>query len=71
MYITPENAHEYLGKTLDAYNRKLGVYPYTVIQYPDGMYATKDRCGVCSPVSNGRFNQVLFDTVDGVEVREI
>ena len=69
MYITPENAHEYLGKTLDAHHRLLGAYPYTVIQYPDGMYATKDRCGVCSPVSNDRFNQVWFDTVDGVEVR--
>lgn len=69
MYITPDNAHEYLDKTLDVHNRILGVYPYTVIKYPNGMDATKDRCGVCSPISNDRFNQVWFDTVDGMEVR--
>ena len=65
MYLTPENAPKYLGKTLDASKRILGVYPYTVIQFPDGSYGAKDRVGVCIPVSNNRFNQVWFDIVDG------
>jgi hypothetical protein len=36
MYLTPDNVHEYYGKTLDASRPILGVYPYTVIQFPDG-----------------------------------
>lgn len=65
MYLTPENAPKYLGKTLDASRRILGVYPYTVIQFPDGTYGTVDRAGIGSPVSNDQFNQVYFDMVDG------
>lgn len=65
MYLTPENAPKYLGKTLDASRRILGVYPYTVIQFPDGTYGAMDRIGVCTPVSNDRFNQVWFDIIDG------
>ena len=68
-YLTPENAPSLLGKTLDATKRLLGVYPYKVIQFPDGSYGAMDRVGVCIPVSNDQFNQVWFDTVDGVEVR--
>ena len=65
MYLTPDNAPNLLGKTLDATKHILGAYPYKVIQFPDGMYATVDRAGVCSPVSNDQFNQVWFDMIDG------
>ena len=65
MYLTPDNAPNLLGKTLDASRHILGVYPYTVIQFPDGTYGAMDRVGVCSPVSNDRFNQVFFDIIDG------
>ena len=68
-YLTPENAPEYLGKTLDSSRRILGAYPYKVIQFPDGSYGAMDRAGVCIPVSPDQFNQVYFDIVDGVEVR--
>ena len=70
MYLTPNNAPNLLGKTLDATKRLLGVYPYKVIQFPDGMYATVDRAGVCIPVSNDQFNQVWFDMIDGQYVEE-
>lgn len=65
MYLTPDNAHELLGRSLDASKHILGVYPYTVIQFPDGTYGAMDRAGVCIPVSNDRFNQVWFDIIDG------
>ena len=70
MYLTPDNAHELLGRSLDATKHILGAYPYKVIQFPDGMYATVDRVGVCSPVSNDQFNQVWFDMIDGQHVAE-
>ena len=65
MYLTPDNAHELIGRSLDASKRILGAYPYTVIQFPDGTYGAMDRVGVCIPVSNDRFNQVWFDIIDG------
>ena len=65
MYLTPDNAPKLLGKTLDATKHILGVYPYKVIQFPDGTYGTVDRAGIGSPVSNDQFNQVYFDMVDG------
>ena len=65
MYLTPDNAPNLLGKTLDATKHILGAYPYEVIMFPDGMFTTVDRAGVCSPVSNDQFNQVWFDMVDG------
>lgn len=65
MYLTPDNAHELIGRSLDASKRILGAYPYTVIQFPDGTYGAMDRIGVCTPVSNDRFNQVWFDIIDG------
>ena len=70
MYLTPNNAPNLLGKTLDATHHILGTYPYKVIQFPDGTYATVDRAGVCSPVSNEQFNQVWFDMIDGQHVAE-
>lgn len=65
MYLTPENAHKYLGKKLDAVRHILHYYPMTVIQLLDGSYATKDSVGICSPVSNIKCNQIWFDTVNG------
>lgn len=65
MYLTPDNAPNLLGKTLDATKRILGAYPYKVIQFPDGTYGAMDRAEVCIPVSNDQFNQVRFDMVDG------
>lgn len=70
MYLTPDNAPKLLGKTLDATKHILGVYPYKVIQWPDGTYGTMDRAGICSHVSNDQFNQVWFDIVDGKYVEE-
>lgn len=65
MYLTPDNAPNLLGKTLDATKHILGVYPYKVIQFPDGTYGAMDRAEVCIPISNNQFNQVWFDMVDG------
>lgn len=65
MYLTPDNAPKLLGKMLDATKHILGVYPYKVIQFPDGTYGAMDRAEVCIPVSNDQFNQVWFDMVDG------
>ena len=64
MYLTPENAKDYVGMELYADKSIFRGYPYTVFRYPDGTYATKDSAGVCSPVSNYSFNQVWFDRVE-------
>lgn len=64
MYLTPENAKDYVGMKLYADRSILGCYPYTVFQYPDGTYATEDRHGICSPVDNIMFNQVWFDRAE-------
>ena len=66
MYLTPENAKDYVGMNLYADRSIFHYYPLTVFQYPDdtGTYATKDSAGVCSPVSNNLFNQVWFDRVE-------
>lgn len=68
MYLTPDNVHKFLGKKLNASKSIFRCYPFTVIQYSDGTYATKDRNGICSPIDNIKFNQVWFDTVDGVKI---
>lgn len=64
MYLTPENAKDYVGMKLYADRSILHYYPITVFQYPDGVYATKNRVGVCSPVSNEPFNQIWFDRAE-------
>lgn len=64
MYLTPDNAKDYVGMKLYADKSIFHRYPFTVFQYPDGTYATKDRLGVCSPVSNDSFNQVWFDRAE-------
>lgn len=65
MWLTPDNAHEYVGKELNATKTIFHYYPIKVFQYPDGSYATMDRVGVCSPISSMKINQVWFDMVDG------
>lgn len=64
MYLTPENAKDYVGMKLYADRSLLGCYPYLVFQYPDGTYATQDRAGICSPVDSNQFNQVRFDRAE-------
>ena len=67
MYLTTENASEYVGKTLDAKRHILGAYPYKVIQTPSGEYLAvgKARTGVGEVVAkpNDLFNAIYFDTV--------
>lgn len=65
MYLTTENANEYLGKTLDAKHHILGMYPYKVIQTPSGEYLAVDRAGVGVVVAkpNDLFNAIYFDIV--------
>jgi len=72
MYLSTANMQEYLGKTLDARKRMLGVYPYKVIQTPSGEYLAVDRAGVGLVIAEPRdkFNQIYFDIVDGVEIQE-
>ncbi len=67
MYLTPENAKDYVGMKLYADRNIFHYYPLTVFQYPDGTYATEDSVGVCSPVSSDRFNQIWFDRVERAE----
>ena len=67
MYLTTENASEYVGKTLDAKCHLLGAYPYKVIQTPSGEYLAVGRAGegvgevVARP--NDLFNAIYFDIV--------
>lgn len=70
MYLTPENAKDYVGMKLYADRSIFHYYPLTVFQYPDGAYATKDSAGVCSPVSNDSFNQVWFDRAEPYKAGE-
>ena len=71
MYLSTENAHEFLGKTLDSKKRILGSYPYKVIQTPSGEYLAVDRAGVGIVIAEPRdkFNQIYFDLVDGIEIK--
>ena len=67
IYLTTENASEYVGKTLDAKHHILGAYPYKVIQMPDGEYLAVGRNGtgvgqvVAKP--NDLFNAIYFDII--------
>lgn len=68
MYLTQENAAEFLGKTLDAKRRMGHYYPLIVGKYPSGSYYVRDRVGVCMPVPQKQdFNSHYFDIVDGIE----
>ena len=72
MYLSTANAQEYIGKTLDARKRILGVYPYKVILTLSGEYLAVDRAGVGLVIaeSRDRFNQIFFDIVDGEYIGE-
>lgn len=72
MYLSTANVHEFLGKTLDARKHILGSYPYNVTQTPSGEYLAVDRAGVGIVIAEPRdkFNQIYFDIVDGIEIRE-
>jgi hypothetical protein len=72
MYLSKENVHKYLGKTLDASKRILGAYPYKVTQTPSGEYLAVDRAGVGLVIAEPRdkFNQIYFDIVDGEYIGE-
>lgn len=72
MYLTTANVKDYLGKTLDAKKRILGVYPYKVIQTPSGGYLAVDRVGVGSviPQPHDTFNAIYFDIVDGKGIKD-
>ena len=70
MWLTKDNAKEFLGKCLDLSRRLYHYYPVTVIQFPDGTYATKNSVGICSPIGDDRFNQTWFDIVDGKHISE-
>ena len=69
MYLTTKNASEYVGKVLDAHNRrcKLHYYPLTVFLATNGRYMFEDRIGTCMfvPDENDKFNAVFFDIVKG------
>ena len=70
MYLTTANVKDYLGKTLDAKKRILGLYPYKVIQTPSGEYLAVDRAGVGLVIAqpHDTFNAIYFDIVDGKEI---
>ena len=72
MYLSKENVHEYLGKTLDASKWIPGSYPYKVTQTPSGEYLAVDRAGVGLVIAEprDRFNQIYFDIVDGEYIGE-
>lgn len=65
MYITTKNAHEFVGKKLDAKKRRFHDYPLEVIEH-NGIYRLKGSCGVCTrvPAEEDKFNQVYFDIVN-------
>ena len=67
MYLTTENADQYVGKTLDAKRRRFHYYPLTVHKNSQGRYVLKDNTGTYMPVPTpiDVANSVYFDIVDG------
>ncbi len=61
MFLTPENAKDYVGMKLYCDRSIFPYYPYMVFRYSDGTYGTKDNEGFCSPVSSEMFHQIWFD----------
>lgn len=70
MYLTTENAGQYVGKTLDCRKRTFHYYPLRVVKYPSGYYYV-DRLNTMQrvPTEKDIFNTVWFDMVDGEEVK--
>jgi len=64
MYLTTQNAHRYVGKTLDAKRRLFHHYPLTVHKR-NGEYYFSDitNTWMFVPDEKDRFNTVWFDDV--------
>lgn len=71
MYLTTENAGQYVGKTLDSSKRRFHYYPLRVVKHPNGNYYYVDRLNTMMrvPTEKDIFNTVWFDMVDGEEVK--
>lgn len=73
MWLTAQNAKEYIGKKLDKKGRKGRHYPIEVFQWSDGTYGYTNQSGIGMIVpenTDNAINNVYFDIVDGVEVME-
>ncbi len=67
MFLTTENAEQYVGKTLDSTVRAWHYYPLRVVKHSNGRYYFVDRIDTMMPVPTAKdtFNAVYFDIVDG------
>ena len=65
MYLTAENAHEYVGKTLDSSRRLFHHYPLYVVYSESMGYFVKDKTGTYMPIPSEKdtFNRFYFDIV--------
>lgn len=65
MYLTTENASQYVGKSLDCNYRRFHYYPLRVIKHGNGKFYYIDRIGVMSPVPppEDTFNSVYFEFI--------
>ncbi len=72
MFLTTENAEQYVGKTLDSTVRLFHYYPLRVIRHSNGRYYFVDRTDTMMTVPSAKdtFNVVSFDIVDGKEVED-
>lgn len=63
MYLTQQNARQYLGKTLDCDRRLFHHYPLEVVVNRNGEYCYKDATGtyIRVPDEQDAFNSVYFD----------
>ena len=59
MFLTPENAKDYVGKKIDADKRILHYYPLTIFQFGDGSYGVEDRVGACFRITE----KIYFDKI--------
>lgn len=59
MFLTPENAKDYVGKKIDANKRILHYYPLTIFQLSDGSYGVEDRVGACIRITE----KIYFDKI--------
>lgn len=65
MYLTTENAEQFMGRTLDCHKRMFHHYPLRIQKLPDGRCVYVDRTGTAMlvPEPKDRFNSVWFDFV--------
>jgi hypothetical protein len=59
MFLTQENAKDYVGKKIDANKRILHYYPLTIFQFSDGSYGVEDCVGVCFRITE----KIYFDKI--------